>query len=88
VSVIESKSVSDLLESKYASASERWEETKKKLVSNPALPGLNFKPWDKSTGHWSVRVDRNFRAHLRPVSQSKGTWEADQFGPHKAMGHG
>ncbi len=88
LSIVESESVANLLESKYVSIRERWEDTKRKLVSNPALRGLDFKRWDKSTGHWSVRIDGNFRAHLHPVSQPKGSWEADELGPHKAMGHG
>ncbi|WP_217999677.1 hypothetical protein, partial [Thauera butanivorans] len=86
--VTEAKSFSDSLVSKYASLKERWDDTKRKLIANPAIPGLDFKRWDKSTGHWSVRINDNFRAHLRPVQNSSGTWEAEEFGPHKAMGHG
>ncbi|MBI3147169.1 MAG: hypothetical protein HYZ17_01460 [Betaproteobacteria bacterium] len=86
--VTEAQSFSSSLASKYASLKERWEDTKRKLIANPALPGLDFKRWDKSTGHWSVRINDNFRAHLRPIPKSGGTWEAEEFGPHKAMGHG
>lgn len=86
--VIEAPSFSGLLASKYASLKERWDDTKRKLIENPGLPGLDFKRWDKTTGHWSVRVNDNFRAHLHPITQPFGTWEADEFGPHKAMGHG
>jgi hypothetical protein len=86
--VTETQSFTKLLTSKYASLKDRWLDTKTKLIQNPALPGLDFKRWDKSTGHWSVRINDNFRAHLRPISQSAGTWEAEEFGPHKAMGHG
>lgn len=86
--VTEAKSFSNLLTSKYASLRERWDDTKRKLLANPALPGLDFKRWNKSTGHWSVRINDNFRAHLRPSPQANGIWEADEFGPHKAMGHG
>lgn len=86
--ITEAKSFSSLLESKYASLKRRWDDTKRKLIANSALPGLNFKPWDRSTGYWSVRINDNFRAHLRPIQNSNGTWEAKDFGPHKAMGHG
>jgi hypothetical protein len=86
--VTEAPSLSRLLASKYASLKETWENTKRKLIDNPALPGLDFKRWDKRTGHWSVRVNDNFRAHLRPIPPPSGTWEADEFGPHKAIGHG
>lgn len=86
--VIESPSFSSSLTSKYASLKKRWEDTKIKLIKNPALPGLDFKRWDKKTAHWSVRVNDNFRAHLYPIPKSSGTWEAAEFGPHKAIGHG
>lgn len=85
--IIETKSFSNSLASKYASFKDRWEDTKTKLIMNPALPGLDFKRWNKSTGHWSVRVNNNLRAHLHPIPPP-GTWEADEFGTHKAMGHG
>lgn len=84
----EGKSFSDLLASKYASLRERWEDTKRKLIKNPSMPGLDFKRWDKKTGQWSVRINDNFRAHLRPIPKSTGSWEADTIGPHKAMRHG
>jgi hypothetical protein len=84
--IIEAPSLSSQLTSKYVSLKRSWEDTKSKLVVNPALPGLQFKPWNKKTGHWSVRVNLNFRAHLRPMSA--GVWQADEFGPHKTMGHG
>lgn len=87
-SVVEAKALSVSLDSKYASLKDRWKNTKNRLIDNPALPGLDFKRWDKSTGCWSVRVNKNFRAHLRQISDSDGTWEAEEFGPHKAMGHG
>jgi len=87
-SVTETKSFTISLATKYASLRERWDDTKRKLIANPALPGLDFKRWDKSTGYWSVRINDNFRAHLRPIPKSSGTWEAEEFGPHKAMGHG
>ena len=87
--VIEGKSFSKLLSKRYSSMKKGWESTKNKLVENSALPSLDFKLWNRSTGHWSVRVGGSgFRAHLLPVPNSSGDWEADQFGSHKAMGHG
>lgn len=86
--ISEAKAFASSLASRYASLNERWQETKKKLIANPALPGLDFKRWDKSTGQWSVRINGNFRAHLRQVSPAAGVWEAEEIGPHKAMGHG
>lgn len=86
--VIEAQSVLKLLASKYSSMREQWEETKRKLLANPALPGLDFKRWDKAKRQWSVRIDRNFRAHLHQKNPSSGIWEVDEIGTHKAMGHG
>jgi hypothetical protein len=85
--VIESPKITDLLKSKYSSLKKQWESTKKKLIQNPGLPGLNFKQWDKEKGVWSVRINDNFRVHLHPTLQH-GIWEAETLGPHTAMGHG
>lgn len=76
------------LNGRYATHRGKWKETKEKLLKEPGLPGLRFKPWDKSSGTWSVRIDDNFRAHLMPTDVSMGRWQAIELGPHKAMGHG
>lgn len=62
----------------------KWERTKDKLLSCPALRGLNFKPW-KPPGVWSVRVDKGYRAHLE--YSSEGKWKAIEIGTHDKMGH-
>lgn len=59
--VTESKPVDKMLKSKYSSIRGQWEQTKRKLIEDSALPGLDFKPWNKATQQWSVRIDRNFR---------------------------
>lgn len=82
--VIDGKYVEKMLSSKYRNLKEKWEQTKKKLVENRLLRGLNFKPWGESS--YSVRVDDNFRAHLK--NQGSGVWEAYEIGPHKKLGHG
>ena len=74
--------------SPYSSMRTRWESTKNKLISYSGSPGLDFKLWDKSIGNWSVRVNDNFRVHLRQSPESKVIWNAEEFGPHKRMGHG
>ena len=66
----------------------RWDSTKSKLISYPGTLGLNFKLWDKKIGNWSVRVNDNFRVHLRQSAESKVVWNAEEFGSHKKMGHG
>lgn len=83
----DSDEVRKSLEVRYATLRSKWEETKGKLLKEPGLSGLRFKRWDKTTGTWSVRVDDNFRAHLKPIKTSDGLWETTGFGPHKAMGH-
>jgi hypothetical protein len=74
--------------SPYSSMRARWDSTKSKLISYPGTPGLNFKLWDKKIGNWSVRVNDNFRVHLRQSAESKVVWNAEEFGSHKQMGHG
>jgi hypothetical protein len=86
--VIDSPRLSKQLATKDASMKDSWEKTKRKLVESRGLPGLNFKPWDKSARLWSVRVNDNFRAHLLQIDPSTGMWEAKEFGSHEAMGHG
>ncbi|MBN2594951.1 MAG: hypothetical protein JXA81_15705 [Sedimentisphaerales bacterium] len=83
--VIESEEFKKLIDPSWMKG---WKNTKEKLIKNSAIPGIRFKRWDKKPGHWSVRINDNFRSHLRPVSQSPGTWEAVELGTHGDMGHG
>lgn len=71
----------------FAQPARKWEDTKRKLLENRTLRGLNFKKWPKEGRDvYSVRVDDNFRAHLR--HQGNGSWLAFLIGTHKEMGHG
>jgi len=88
LNITETEAFSNKLEKKYPSLKERWNETKRKLIENSSRPSLNFKRWPKSPGSWSVRVNDNFRAHLREIPKSSGLWKAEEIGSHKAMGHG
>jgi hypothetical protein len=72
--------------SKDQSLTDKWRTTKDRLLTERFANGLNFKPWPKEAPAWSVKVDRAFRAHLRPEGQ--GNWRAYKIGPHDAMGHG
>ena len=89
-------SVADVAESKPVAARlardaqllKRWRQTKKKLREAPDRPGLNFKPWTPPPGSWSVRVDDNFRAHLRRTDPARGLWEVFEVGSHAELGHG
>lgn len=77
------------LQSKYRDLKSRWESTKKKMLENPYIPGLNFKPWrsDKSVeSAYSVRIDQGNRAHLK--HEGSGVWTAYVIGSHKELGHG
>lgn len=76
-----------VLSSRLVHLRAQWDNTKAKLLENRLLRGLNFKPWPKDgRGAYSVRIDDNFRAHLK--HQGDGRWNAYALGPHKALGHG
>ena len=76
-----------VLSSRFIHLRAQWDKTKEKLLENRLLRGLNFKPWPKDGRDvYSVRVDDNFRAHLK--HQGNGSWNAYVLGPHKALGHG
>jgi hypothetical protein len=75
-----------LSKSKDQSLAERWRTTKERLLTERFANGLNFKPWPPEAPAWSVKVDRAFRAHLKPEGQ--GNWRAYKIGSHAAMGHG
>ena len=53
---------------------QKWEATKVKLFREPGMNGLDFKEWEARC--FSVRVDKNFRAHLKPRNDFSG------FGKH------
>jgi hypothetical protein len=76
-----------LLTGRFANLKAAWEETKRKLLVEALARGLNFKPWPKAGRDCcSVRVDQNFRAHLRHLGA--GVWEVFEIGPHTKLGHG
>ena len=85
--VLETKSFTKKLNKQESEIKSAWRRTRKKLLENANLVGLNFKPW-KLTDQWSVRINDNFRAHLQPIIDSNGLWEAQDIGSHKEMGHG
>jgi hypothetical protein len=86
--VHESSRFNKQLEGRYEELRVPWETTKKKLIEQPCLPGLDFKRWGSTGNTWSVRVTRKVRAHLTPTDPSSGLWQAQDIGSHKAMGHG
>lgn len=66
----------------------KWTKTKQLLSQSVQVPGLDFKNWPKRGRSWfSVRVDQNFRAHLRFDDRNQN-WIAEEIGNHAAMGHG
>ncbi|OBF29772.1 hypothetical protein A5727_23165 [Mycobacterium sp. ACS4331] len=65
----------------------RWESTKYQLARSTSLKSLDFKQWPKEgRDYYSVRVGRNFRAHLRR-DREEARWLAEAIGNHKDMGH-
>ncbi len=85
--IIDDEAVTKFLsKSKDQSLADRWLTTKGRLLTERFANGLNFKPWPPEAPAWSVKVDRAFRAHLRPEGQ--GSWRAYKIGSHASMGHG
>ena len=85
--VTEIKESSQFLKDLVAAHKPLWDRAKKKLLASSCLPGLNFKFWEEPET-WSMRVNDNFRAHLKPISIQEGVWSAVSYGSHKKMGHG
>lgn len=86
-SIREAVEVIKTLSGRFAQLRPQWERTKEKLLQDRLGGGLNMKPWPKDGKNCcSVRVDDNFRAHLR--HEGVGVWEAYAIGPHTSMGHG
>lgn len=66
----------------------QWQIRKADLKRSTALKSLDFKRWKPGGPNcYSVRVDSNFRAHLR-YDPAEAFWAAEEIGNHKAMGHG
>ncbi len=86
--ISESDDVAKKIATRYQNLRQQWVATKDKLVRATGAAGLNFKQWKPSPGLWSVRVNDNFRAHLRAIDTTKGIWEVVEFGPHTELGHG
>ena len=85
--VQDGEDVVKLLQGRLTHLQSKWKQTKTKLLENRLLHGLNFKPWPKDgPDRYSVRVDDNFRAHLKHLGA--GQWLAYVLGPHKKLGHG
>lgn len=85
--VEDGEKVAKTLAGRFQHLRKQWEATKKKLLENRFLRGLNFKPWPKGGANlYSVRVDDNFRAHLEYLGE--GRWIANDLGPHNELGHG
>lgn len=65
-----------------------WLAKKQQLAHTTASNGLDFKPWAKGGRDvYSIRLDRNYRAHLR-YDRADKVWFAEAVGNHKQMGHG
>ena len=64
-----------------------WDQARKKLSNTTALKGLDFKTWPpRGSGWYSVRLDRDVRAHLRN-SRASNEWFAEEVGRHDVMQH-
>ncbi|KUI27326.1 hypothetical protein [Mycobacterium sp. GA-2829] len=66
----------------------QWLKRKADLARSTALKSLDFKQWKKAGPNvYSVRVDGNYRAHLRH-DRDEQVWFAEAIGNHKKMKHG
>lgn len=63
-----------------------WLRTKTKLAVDVQQGSLDFKQWPKGgAGMFSVRVNREARAHIRKLWDNR--WLAEEIGHHDQMGH-
>jgi hypothetical protein len=85
--VVDGEAVEKALAGRLSSLRPNWDRIKKRLSENRHRPGLDFKRWTKGGPDvYSVRVDDNFRTHLKRVEG--GRWLTERIGGHKEMGHG
>ena len=54
--------------------STRAEKAVEKLQRTPDLPGLNFESYKGKPGHFTIRVERNFRIVLREEHDEVGLY--------------
>ena len=88
VELVETPAFRRALEKLDQRLQKQWTTRKVDLGRSTALKSLDFKQWKKGgDGCYSVRVDGNYRAHLR-YDRETSVWLAEQIGNHKAMGHG
>ena len=83
----DSEQVKKRLSRENSEFASKWEKTKEKIMAHPALGGLDFKPWPKLRGAWSVRIDGSLRAHLMPEKAEHKVWTAVELGSHEKMKH-
>jgi len=63
----------------------KWSRRKERLALSV---GREVERWRSGGPNcYSVRIDDNFRAHLRRDA-ANGSWTAESIGDHKSMGHG
>jgi hypothetical protein len=87
ITVTDDAEVTKRLSMRFINLRDQWTRTKEKLIESRLLRGLNFKPWpNDGKACYSVRVDDNFRAHLK--HEGGGNWIAYIIGSHKELGHG
>ena len=86
--IVESRSFLHALSKAGQGMFRLWERRKGDLARSVSLNSLGFERWPPGgLDCYSVRLDGNFRAHLRRV-RTDGTWIAESIGDHKSMGHG
>lgn len=85
--IVETKKFQKMLNRSPDHVKNSWLQKRDSLkVAIPRHPEFE-KLKGRLAGTFSIRLNDNFRAHLRP-SLDQRVWEAVAIGPHKAMGHG
>jgi len=64
---------------------DKWDRRKERLSRSVGHEVERWRPGGPNC--YSVRIDDNFRAHLRR-DPANGSWIAESVGDHKSMGHG
>ena len=84
--IVETRRFEKMFRKLDARRQEEWRSMKDQLAR--AVPRHPYfkKLSGNLRGYWGIYLRDGFRAHIRPAGNS--IWEADEIGPHSAMGHG
>src|SRR5262249_4287549 len=86
--ILETRAFQKALEKIGGGIERVWDRRKSDLARSVGLKSIGFQKWRPGGPDcYSVRVDGNYRVHLRH-DPADGSWVAESIGDHKSMGHG